>query len=423
MIFWVSSFNDLAVSIFGSLLAASFCNALGTRKNKWIFWFFMLLIPLFQMGAYLTWDDGFLRKIYPIIVHFPLFLLLFFLTAKIRWSLVSILFAYLCCQLRRWAALFTTAIFSGGAVMQELMEIIITLPLLWMILRFVSPVIQLLEKESPKRQLQFAVIPALYYVFDYAAVVYTDILFSGAPVAVEFMPFVSCIAYLIFLLYDSAEKEKRNHLQQVKNTMDIQLSQAVGEIDALRKSQALAQQYRHDLRHHLQYVSACIENGQEKQAQSYISNIFQEIESQEVQQYCENEAANLILSAFVGRAEKEGIEIKIQGSMSATLHVFDGDLCVVLSNGLENALHACKPLVKEGKKCMIDVSFHEKVGKLFLQIQNPFAGKIRFQKGIPASDQPGHGIGVQSICAIVERYGGVYSFLARDGNFILRISL
>ena len=39
------------------------------------------------------------------------------------------------------------------------------------------------------------------------------------------------------------------------------------------------------------------------------------------------------------------------------------------------------------------------------------------------TDPPGHGIGVSSICAIVERYGGLYSFSVREGKFVLRVSL
>ena len=48
---------------------------------------------------------------------------------------------------------------------------------------------------------------------------------------------------------------------------------------------------------------------------------------------------------------------------------------------------------------------------------------VRFKDGIPVTDQPGHGIGVGSICAIVERYGGLYSFSVREGEFVLRVSL
>ena len=63
---------------------------------------------------------------------------------------------------------------------------------------------------------------------------------------------------------------------------------------------------------------------------------------------------NLILSSFAGRARKEEIEIKIQCAIPADLTVPESNLCVLLSNALENALHACVPLAAEGRSCEID---------------------------------------------------------------------
>ena len=240
---------------------------------------------------------------------------------------------------------------------------------------------------------------------------------------VEFMPFVCCAAYLVFLLYNSVKERTQNQLKQAQKSLGIQLNQAVREIDALRESQMLASQYRHDMRHHLQYVSACIENGQEDQAQAYINGICKEIEAQKVERYCENEAANLILSAFAGRAKKEGIEIKVKGSLPPFILISDSDLCVLLSNALENALHACQPFATAKGACVIDVQFYNRDGRLFLQIENPCGDHIPFENGIPVSHEPGHGIGVQSICAIVERYGGMCTFLVQNHHFILRLSL
>ena len=115
--------------------------------------------------------------------------------------------------------------------------------------------------------------------------------------------------------------------------------------------------------------------------------------------------------------------MNVHGVLSTFIMVSDSDLCVLLSNALENALHACQPIAAAGKVCTIDVRFYEREGKLFLQVVNPCENAVRFEKGIPVTDKVGHGIGVQSICAIVERYGGIYSFEVQDGRFILRLSL
>ena len=415
--------NGGAVTIFGSVLSAAFCGALRKRQNRFLFWGGIALILLIQGVVYFLLDAETVQHVYPLLTHLPLVLLLYVLSRHLLWPTISVLTAYLCCQLRRWLALLAVVLASGGSMLQDIVELIVTVPLLLLLLRFVAPAVRRLADHPVKLQCQFGAIPALYYAFDYATMVYTDLLTSGAPVVVEFMPFVCCGAYLVFLLHNSSEEQKRSQLQQVQKGLDLQLKQSVREISALRESQALARQYRHDLRHHLQYVSSCIENRQEGQAQEYISGIFQEIESQKVQYYCENEAANLILSAFDARAKAEGIVMNVQGTLPSFIMVSDSDLCVLLSNALENAIHACQAFAAEGTACTIDIQFFEREDKLFLQVKNPYKGQVRFEHGLPVSDRPGHGIGVQSICAIVQKYGGVCTFLTRDKQFILRLSI
>lgn len=117
MSFWFSLLNDVSVSFFGSILSASFCDALGTRKNRRIFACGMILLLLLEGLVYFLWGAEFMRKIYPLVVHLPLLLLLYILTGRLLWPFFSILSAYLCCQLRRWIALLTVAVLSGGNTM------------------------------------------------------------------------------------------------------------------------------------------------------------------------------------------------------------------------------------------------------------------------------------------------------------------
>ena len=417
--------NDAAVSVFGSLLSASFCGALRTRRNQCIFWFGIVLMLIPQGAAYLLWNAEFRAKIYPLILHLPLLILLYSLTGKRLWPAISILSAYLFCQIRRWLALLAVAVLPGKELTQQLAGLALTLPLLLILLRLAGPAARQLMEYPIETQCQFGLIPALYYGFDYLTRIYTDLLSSGSPVAVEFMSAVCCAAYLVFLLYNSAEERRCSLLQQTQDNLNLQMAQAAREISALRESQNQAARYRHDLRHHLQYLLSCIENNQTERAKDYISGICAELEAQKIQRWCENEAANLILSSFAERAGKMGIRLDVRGAVPAVLHISDSDLCVILSNALENALHACLPLAEAEPACMIGVEFRFKpqTGRFFLQVVNPCQEGVRFEQGIPVSDRPSHGIGVQSICAIVKRYGGGCTFLAENGQFILRLFL
>lgn len=421
----VSLLNSVAVGLFGIILSASFCDALQKRRDRIILLVCMVIMTVLHGIVLMNISDDTAVRLYPLIVHLPTVLVLYFITKKLLWSVISLLCAYLFCEIRRWFGLLAVFVLKGDSFTQDLVEFIITVPLLFFLIRFASPAIRQIMDYPLKTRIQFGIIPAIYYIFDYLTRIYTDLLSGGSLVVLEFMPFVCCVAYLIFLLHNFNEERKRQHMLQVQSNLDLQLSQAVREIEQLRRSREEVVRYRHDLRHHLQYILTCIENGCDDRACGYISDICRELEAQKVCRYCENETANLILSALAGQAERAGIKMEVCGGVPYDVGISDSDLCVLLSNSIENAINACKPIAESGEECVISVRFcsSETTRRFFLQVTNPYRGEIRFENGIPVSSKQGHGIGVRSICAIVEHYGGCCNFLSENGLFILRLSV
>lgn len=420
----VTLLNDAAVGVYGMILSAAFCGITWTRGKKWAYGLSMAAILLAQAAVYgMTTDLQLLKLLYPLVTHMPLVLVLAILERKLLWPTISVLTAYLCCQLRRWLALLLTALMSGGAEVQTAAELALTLPLLLGLLYFVAPAVRTIAGYKPAMQVRFGLIPAVGYLFDYLTRIYTDLLAQGTPAPVEFMPFVCCVAYLAFVLRSSAENETRLRLEQTQENLHLQVTQATREIASLRESERRASTYRHDLRHHMQYLAGCIENGRTEQAQAYIREFCAEIESQKVRVFCENETVNLILSAFAGRAEESGVPLRVRAEVPHFIPVAETDLCVLLSNALENALHACQRLRQTGEPCDIELVVYEKSGKFFLQVTNTCPPDVTFEKGLPVTREPGHGIGVRSICSIAERYNGMYFFSEKDGRFVLRVSL
>jgi len=72
---WIALSDGVAVSLFGSALAASFCQALDTRRKRWLFWGAMAGLLLLQGGICFLWNAEVLRRLYPLIAHLPLMLL------------------------------------------------------------------------------------------------------------------------------------------------------------------------------------------------------------------------------------------------------------------------------------------------------------------------------------------------------------
>lgn len=420
---YIRLINLASVGVFGMILSTSFCDNLRTRQKRLVIAVGMAAILVFQGIFYFWVDPDVVELIYPFITHVPLIVVLCVLNRKCLWPIISVLTAYLCCQLRRWLALLVVTIFSGGTVMQNAVELAITLPVLLLLLRFISPSVRAISHYSVSMQCQFGLVPALYYGFDYLTRIYTNMLLEGVAVAVEFMPFVCSAAYLVFVFHTAAAERVRSQLEQTQNSLNMQVTQAVREIEALRESQRKTSIYRHDLRHHIQYLSTCIENGLLEQAQGYIKEVYSEIESNRIIVFCENEVANLIFSTFAGRARDQGIPITIRADIPQTIAVSESDLCVLLSNALENALHACQKRNERGLSGTIEVIVTVKNQRLFLQFTNSCDENVVFDHGIPVVDSPGHGLGVRSICAIADRYGGIYNFSVKDNKFILRVLL
>lgn len=419
----VSVINLAAVGVFGLILSAGFCDISWTRQSKRYIAVCMSLIMLLQGIVCLFTDVYFVKYFYPLITHLPLVVALCVLKREILWSFISVLTAYLCCQLRRWLALLVVSVFSGGAFLQNIVEAAVTLPLLLFLLRFIAPSVRSISRCTTAKKCQFGLVPLLYYGYDYLTVFYTDLLSSENPTVMEFMPFVCSLAYLLFVLHISETERIRIQLEQTQEILNLQITQAVREIGSLRESHQKTSTYRHDLRHHMQYLSSCIENGRTQQARTYIQEICSEIEAATVISFCENEAANLILSAFYERAQKHDIALRTNTVIPQDIPIAESDWCVLLSNALENALHACQKLKEKDMIGAIDISACIKKEKLFLQVANSCEENISFYHGLPVTSELGHGIGVRSICTIVERYGGMYAFSVKDGLFLLRILL
>ena len=94
------------------------------------------------------------------------------------------------------------------------------------LLYFAAPAVRTIAGYKPAMQVRFGLIPAVGYLFDYLTRIYTDLLAQGTPAAVEFMPFVCCVAYLAFVLRSSAENETRLRLEQTQENLHLQVTQA-----------------------------------------------------------------------------------------------------------------------------------------------------------------------------------------------------
>lgn len=90
----------------------------------------------------------------------------------------------------------------------------------------------------------------------------------------------------------------------------------------------------------------------------------------------------------------------------------DIDLCIVLSNALDNAIHAVKSLETSTEK-QIHVSGRIQGDFLMMEVENSFHGKATFKKGT----------GLSNIKTVAEKYGGAMSIETKEKAFVLHVLL
>ena len=138
--------NSASVGIFGMILSASFCDIVWTKRKRISLVVSMFMILLIQAIIYRQTSSDMVRYLYPLVTHAPLAVVLCIMNREWLWPTISVLTAYLCCQLRRWIALAIVAVIPEIYAGQDMAELIVTFPLLLFLIWFVSPAVRILAR-------------------------------------------------------------------------------------------------------------------------------------------------------------------------------------------------------------------------------------------------------------------------------------
>lgn len=419
----IIALNYVAVLIYGVLIMAFFLDIKMNRKNILFLSAYVVLSVLLQLVLYFAFGLEFIEKSYPLVIHLPLLLFFHIFYKKRISSVLFVLFtAYIFTSPRKWVGDLAAFFFNNDPSVSIIFQIIFSVVFLVAVYIFLRPNIKQILEYSGTQISLLTVMPAFFYLIIYTTTVYmdvfgnTDILFVGLfGVGLNICFYAFLVAY-----FNEMTKNFAAHTEQT--VLRMQIDATAMQIEDYRNTQTQAAIYRHDLRHHLHYLSNCIAENQADEAQAYITKINSDVEAAHVVQYCENTTVNLLLSAYVSQANNCNIPIEIYAVVPMAISMHSTDICVILGNGIENAIRACKKIENEYDR-KISVSCRHENKKLMIEICNTYAGEIRFEGDIPFSAEENHGLGTKSIKAAVQKYQGLYSFTAENGIFAMRVIL
>ena len=417
----LGAFNYGLVLIYGLFLSAAISGGWENRRQKRLIIALCPLFLLIQAPCWLILGESVTKQIYPLIVHLPLVLILIFALKKPAGiAVVSVCTAYLSCQLPRWADLAVTAV-TRSPLVGEISYTLAIYPIFLLLRRyFVRPAYSAMTA-SRQSLLLFGSLPVAYYFYDYATVVYSDVLSTDIRALNEFLPTALIVFYVMFLSAYHKQMQTRADAELQRSMLEAELKQAEVAVEGLRNVETQVAVYQHDIRHHLTAIDSFLAADQPQQAKEYIQKVQADVDSITPRHFCENELVNLLCSSFSDKAARIGARFTVAAKLPKALSVSDTELCSILSNGLENALHAVASLDESLK--WVEMHCGIRRNKLLIEIKNPYAGKITMRDDLPVSDQKGHGYGCRSIRSIATQNRGLCTFDTEYGVFTLRVMI
>lgn len=196
----------------------------------------------------------------------------------------------------------------------------------------------------------------------------------------------------------------------------------------MQESQYLAQQryiaasshQRHDFRQHLLSITQMVQNRAFDELTGYLSEYLNTLpDSQTI--YCQNVPANALLNYYASMMDQAQIHRNWKISLPENLQISDPELCSLLGNLLENALHGCQTLSPDNRYHNFTICLeHDRF--LYLVSSNNFNGIVKQKNHLYLSTHKnGSGIGLSSIATIAEKYHGIAQFSNTDKEFLINV--
>lgn len=382
------------------------------------------MVLIFDIIVFINYGYSYFMSLYPFLVHLPVLLAFVYISSFKPIKVIFVLLTLIALSTSfSFFGLLISYFFDSSREVVNIVCYILYIPIWLLIYKYLRPNILYMLHNSDKGWLGFSIIPLSYSALIYSLGRFNldEIVIASSITNASLLFIMTFSAYYITLKFFRQTQEHLS-LQSQQNILKTQIAAAEIHLHALTEAQERGLIYRHDIRHHLNLIAAYISGNNSQEALKYIKTVTKNADSFTVEEYCDNKGVNLILGAYIGKAKLEGINVKCQVAIPDKPSIADTDLCVIFANAIENATNACKQVPNINDR-FINISCKPKNTELYIQITNSYAGDISFSGELPVTSQEDHGIGTMSIAALGKKYGGVFSFTARNNVFTMNLIL
>jgi hypothetical protein len=225
------------------------------------------------------------------------------------------------------------------------------------------------------------------------------------------------LIFFIVLFFRTMQKSQEN--ASAIEVYNSRLAAFSAEYEALAELNRETRALRHDWKHHLDVIDGLLSGGDEGKLKEYIAEIQRSLVTARIS-YTGDPVADIILSLFAAKAEREDVDVEIKPNLLKPIKINPIDLCVLISNTTDNAFEACLSAADAERRIWISIKTNERY--LVYTIKNTHRGELQksgkhFLSG--KRNFARRGIGLQSVGRITDKYSGHVTISAENGIFEL----
>lgn len=231
------------------------------------------------------------------------------------------------------------------------------------------------------------------------------------------------ITVLVFALFSKLQNQltiSRDN-REMKMQLELQRQSAEKMENAYNHTRAL----RHDLKNHLRALGGMLQSGNTDDALAYIQTMQSDLEDATYFAVTGNTAVDAILNEKLLTAQRQETNLRFDAVTLKNTKAKPMDLCIILSNALDNALEACRKL-SDIQSRTVSLKIREESDFLLISVQNPVAQppkKLGNSFLSDKKDRENHGIGLRSIRLTAEKYSGEVLAECENSVFTLLVKL
>ena len=155
----------------------------------------------------------------------------------------------------------------------------------------------------------------------------------------------------------------------------------------------------HDYKNQIRTIQVLLKKGDTQAAASLVERLTESISVEMAAVNTNHPVVDAVLNQKFHAAREQGVSMTFRVGDMGGLLLNEEETVILLSNLLDNAIHECMKVVRQGRKTVIQVKLVQEGGKLIFSVRNPVEEKVQVTEGT----------GLSNVKAVADKYGGDFA--------------